>query len=136
MTQSLIITLPKKDNLQLCQNYRTISLISHPSKVMLRILLNRPRPQTEEIIKEEQAGFRAGTVSSACNTSKTSTTSSWTSRRRFDRVWHTALLATMSLYHINSNLIRTTQCLYDKATSPVYYDNSTGEWFRTTIGVH
>ena len=28
-TQSLIITLPKKGNLQLCQNYRTISLISH-----------------------------------------------------------------------------------------------------------
>ena len=33
--QSLIITLPKKGNLQLCQNYRTISLISHSSKVML-----------------------------------------------------------------------------------------------------
>ena len=30
-TQSLIITLSKKGNLQLCQNYRTISLISHPS---------------------------------------------------------------------------------------------------------
>ena len=29
-TQFLIITLPKKGNLQLCQNYRTISLISHP----------------------------------------------------------------------------------------------------------
>ena len=59
-TQSLIITLPKKGNLQLCQTYRTISLISHPSKVMLRILLNRLKPQAEEIIKEEQAGFRAG----------------------------------------------------------------------------
>ena len=30
-TQSLIITLPKKGNLQQCQNYRTISLISHSS---------------------------------------------------------------------------------------------------------
>ena len=59
-TQSLIITLPKKGNLQLCQNYRTISLISHPSEVMLRILVNRLKPQAEEIIKEEQAGFRAG----------------------------------------------------------------------------
>ena len=29
-TRSLVITLPKKGNLQLCQNYRTISLISHP----------------------------------------------------------------------------------------------------------
>ena len=52
--------LPKKGNLQLSQNYSTISLICHPSKVMLRILLNRLKSQAEELIKEEQAGFRAG----------------------------------------------------------------------------
>ena len=40
-TQSLVITLPKKGYLQQCQNYRTISLISHPSKVMLKIILKR-----------------------------------------------------------------------------------------------
>ena len=58
-TQSLVITLPKKGNLQQCQNYWTISLISHPSKVMLKIILNRLKPQAEKIIAEEQAGFRA-----------------------------------------------------------------------------
>ena len=56
----LVITLPKKGNLQLCQSYRTISLISHPGKVMLKIILNRMKPQAENIISEEQAGFRAG----------------------------------------------------------------------------
>ena len=40
-TKSLVITLPKKGNLQQYQNYRTISLISHPSKVMLKVILNR-----------------------------------------------------------------------------------------------
>ena len=59
-TQSLVITLLKKSNLQQCQNYRTISLISHPSKVMMKIVLNRLKPQAEKIIAEEQAGFRAG----------------------------------------------------------------------------
>ena len=54
-TLSLVITLPKKGNLQLRQNYQMISLISHPSKVML----NRLKTQAE-IITEEQAGFRAG----------------------------------------------------------------------------
>ena len=58
--QSLSITLPKKGNLQLCQNYRTISLISHSSKVMLKVILNRLKPQAEDIIAEVQAGFRAG----------------------------------------------------------------------------
>ncbi|XP_012934855.1 uncharacterized protein LOC106011070, partial [Aplysia californica] len=41
-------------------NYCTISLISHPIKVMLKIMLNRLKPQAEKIIAEEQAGFRAG----------------------------------------------------------------------------
>ena len=89
-TQSLIITLPKKGNLQLCQNYRTISMISHLSKVTLRVHLNRLKPQAEEIIKEEQAGFRAGRSTTEqmfslrihCNTSKAFTMSSWTSRMR------------------------------------------------------
>ena len=38
-TQSLVITLPKKGNLQQCQNYPNICLVNHPSKVMLRIIL-------------------------------------------------------------------------------------------------
>ena len=59
-TQSLVITLPTKGNLQQCQNYRTISLNIYPSKVMLKIILNRLKPQAEKIIAEEQAGFRAG----------------------------------------------------------------------------
>ena len=52
-TQSLIITLPKKGNLQQCKNYRTISLNCHPSKVLLKVLLNRLKPQAESIIAEE-----------------------------------------------------------------------------------
>ena len=86
--QSLVITLPKKGNLQQCQNYRTISLISHPSKVMMKIILNRLKQQAEKIIAEEQAGFRAGrrtteqfstyafSARNISSTSKTSTTSS------------------------------------------------------------
>ena len=38
-TQSLVTTLPKKSNLQQCQYYQMISLISHPSKVILKIIL-------------------------------------------------------------------------------------------------
>ena len=54
----VLSNLPKKDNLQQCQNYRTISLISHSSKVMLKIILNRFEPKAEKIIAEEQTGFR------------------------------------------------------------------------------
>ena len=54
-TRSLIILLPRKGNPQKCQNYRTISLIAHSSKVMLKIILNRLKNEAEE-----QAGFRPG----------------------------------------------------------------------------
>ena len=145
-TQSLIITLPKKGNLHLCQNYHTISLISHPSKVILRILLNRLKPQAEEIIKEEQAGFRAemGTTEQIFNPRilcekylqhQQSLYDVFVDFKVFNRVWHAALWATMRLYNINDNLIRTIECLYNKATSAVYHDNNTEEWLRTTIGV-
>ena len=143
-TQSLIITLPKKGNLQLCQNYRTISLISQPSKVMLRILLNRLKPQVEEIIKEEQVGFRAGrspiimffieqifNLRILCEKYLQHHQSFYhvfvDFKKVFDRVWHAPLWATMRLYNINDNLIRTTECLYNKAASAVYYDNNIGE---------
>ena len=59
-TQSLIITLPKKGNLQLCRNYRIISLFTHSSKVMLKVILNRLKSQAVEILAEDQAGFRSG----------------------------------------------------------------------------
>ena len=44
-TQSIVITLPKKGNLQQCQNYHTSHLSSHLSKVMLKIILHRLKPQ-------------------------------------------------------------------------------------------
>ena len=43
-----------------CQNYRTISLISQPSRTMLRVILNRLKAKDEELLAKEQAGFRPG----------------------------------------------------------------------------
>ena len=40
-TQSLVIPIPKKGNLRKYENYRTLSLLSHSSKMWLRIILNR-----------------------------------------------------------------------------------------------
>ena len=147
-TQSLIISHPKTDNLQLCQNYRTISLISHLSKVVLTILLNRLKPQAEEIIKEEQTGFRAGRSTTEHTFNLRTLSEKYLLhqqsryhvfvdfKKAFDRVWHAALWATMRLYIINDNLIRTIECLYNKATSAIYHDNNIAEWFPTATGVH
>ena len=49
--------------------------------------------------------------------------------KAFDRVWHAALRETMRLYNINDNLIRTIECLYNKATTADYHDKNIGERF-------
>ena len=51
---------PKERQLTDVPELQNISLISHPSKVMLKIILNRLQSQAEEIIAEQQTGFRAG----------------------------------------------------------------------------
>jgi len=51
---------PKKGNLKQCQNYRTIALVSHASKVLLRVILERIGAKTESELSDEQAGFRNG----------------------------------------------------------------------------
>ena len=48
---------------------------------------------------------------------------------------HEALWATMRKYNINASIIRAIENLYDKARSAVQFNDSTGEWFRTTVGV-
>ena len=146
-TQSLVIALPKKGNRQLCQNYRTISLISHPSKVMLKIILNHMKPEAEKIIAEEQAGFRPGRSTTEQIFNLRILCERYLQhqqdlyhvfidfKKAFDRVWHATLWATMRLYNININLINVIQNLYGKATSAVCFNGSTGGWFRTTVGV-
>ena len=145
-TQSLIITIPKKGNLQLCQNYRTISLISHCSKVMLKILLMRLNPQAEGIIKEEQAGFRAGrntmeqifNLRIICERYLQHQQHLYhvfvDFKKAFDRVWHDALWATLKFYNIDEKLITVIEGLYKSATSAVYHNNTIGQWFSPTVG--
>ena len=53
-------TPKNRTDLQQCQNYTTINLVSHPIKVMLMIVLNRFQPHAEEISAEELAGFKSG----------------------------------------------------------------------------
>ena len=60
-TQFLVITLPKKGNLQQCQNYRTISVNQQPKQIHAEDHSEQTvKPQAEQIIAEKQASFRAG----------------------------------------------------------------------------
>ena len=57
---AVFIPLPKKGNLKECSNYRTISLIVHASKVLLKIIKGRIKLHYDREMAEEQAGFVEG----------------------------------------------------------------------------
>ena len=56
--RSAFIPIPKKGNAKECSNYRTVAIISHATKVMLKILQVRLQQYVNREIPEVQAGFR------------------------------------------------------------------------------
>ena len=59
-TRSVFIPIPKKGNAKECSNYRTIALISHISKVMLKILQATLQKYVNHELPDVQAGVRKG----------------------------------------------------------------------------
>ena len=58
--RSVFIPIPKKGNAKECSNYRTIALISHGNKVMLKILQARLQQYVNCELPSVQVGFRKG----------------------------------------------------------------------------
>ena len=58
--RSVFIPIPKKGNAKECSNYPTIALISHATKVMLKILQARLQQYMNRELPDVQAGFRKG----------------------------------------------------------------------------
>ena len=60
MKRSVFISIPKKGDGKECANYGTVALISHASKVMLKILQARLQQYVYHELANVQAGFRKG----------------------------------------------------------------------------
>ena len=58
--REVFIPIAKKDNVKECSNYCTIALISHDSKVMLKILQAKLQQYVNRELPDVQAGFRKG----------------------------------------------------------------------------
>ena len=58
--RSVFIPIPKKCNAKECSNYHTTALISHTSKVILKILQARLQQYVNHELPDVQAGFRKG----------------------------------------------------------------------------
>ena len=60
LKKSVFIPIPEKGNVKVCSNYHTTALISHASKVMLKILQARLQQYVNRELPDVQADFREG----------------------------------------------------------------------------
>ena len=60
--KSIFIPIPKKGSAKECSNYHTVALISHASKVMLKILQIRLQQNVNQELPDVQAVFKKGRV--------------------------------------------------------------------------
>ena len=57
---TVFISVPKKSDLLQCSNYGTIALVSHASKILLRVILGRMQLKIKGEAAPEQAGLGRG----------------------------------------------------------------------------
>ena len=59
-TEGVIVTIPKKGALSNCNNWRGITLLSVPSKILAKLIIRRISEAVYQRLRQEQAGFRKG----------------------------------------------------------------------------
>ena len=146
-TQSLVIPIPRKGDMNKYSNYRTLNLIYHSSKIFLKIILKRLKPQAKQIISEEQAGFwKCRTTVEQIINVRTLIEKHLDSQRNlfrnfiyfmkaFDRVYHEVLWSTLQKCVIDHELITIIKALYNNNSISIMISNNIINSFKSTVGV-
>ena len=148
--RAVLVTLPKKGDFLNCNNYRTISLISHASKLLLKIIGKRLEQKLEEEISDTQAGFRRGRgtrdqvfalkiIIQKFREFHVDTSGIYVTfvdyAKAFDSVIHSRLWSTMRNMGFPGHIIGLLESLYENQESAVRTNVGTTDWFKVTKGV-
>ncbi|KAK3082831.1 hypothetical protein FSP39_006593 [Pinctada imbricata] len=145
--KGLIVKIRKKGDRSVCDNYRGITLLSMPSKVFSRVVIQRIQEGAEKQLREEQAGFRKGRstteqlftiryiIEQCTEWNATLYVNYVDFEKAFDSIHRDSLWSIMKYYGIPDKLIRMVKLLYDTFDCAVLEDGEESEWFRVTTGV-
>ena len=145
--KAIIIPIHKKKDNMDCNNYRGISLLCHSSKIYTSIILHRIRRRTDEILGEEQAGFRAGRstidqiftlrqMAERCTEYNQDLFTCYIDfKKAFDSVWRTGLWRVMRSLRYPEKIIRILEDMYEGTLSAVRVRGTLTDWFETIVGV-
>lgn len=146
-SKGLIVKVPKKGNIKNCDNWRGITLLSIPSKVFCRVLLNRMETAIDTRIRQEQAGFRKGrgcmdqifalrNIIEQCLEWNTPLYINFVDfRKAFDSVHRHTLWKILQSYGIPSKIISIIKTFYEHFKCSVIMGNHLSEWFPVQSGV-
>ena len=122
--KGIIVKLPKKGDLSVCDNWRGINLLSVPRKIFCRVLLQRIRQGVDKRLREEQAGFKSGRLCSGqifVLRNIVEQSLEWNSSlyinfidfdKAFDSIHHPSLWHIMSLYGLPPKVINIAKDMY------------------------
>ena len=146
--KGVYIPSPKKGNAKECSNYCTIALISHASKVMLKILQARLQQYVNHEIPDVQAGFRKGRrtrdqianicciIEKAREFQKNIYFCFIDYAKAFDCVDHNKLRKILKEMGIPDHLTCLLRNLYAGQEATVRTGHGTTDWFQIGKGVH
>ena len=146
--RSVFIPVPKKGNAEECSNYCTIALISHTSKVMLKILQARLQQYVNRELPDVQAGFRKGRrtrdqianirwiIEKAREFQKNIYFCFIDYAKAFDCVDHNKLWKILKEMEILDHLTCLLRNVYAGQEATVRTGHGTTEWFQIGKGVH
>jgi hypothetical protein len=147
LKKSIYIPLPKKERAVDCEDHRTISLMSHVTKIFTRIILKRMRNKINPEIADEQCGFVADkSTSNAIFILRTLVERSIEVQvdlylcfidytKAFDKVKHNKMLEIMNRINIDGKDLRIIKNLYWEQTAAVRIDNEIGPFQQIKRGV-
>ena len=145
--KGLLVNLPKKGDLSLCNNWRGITLLSIPSNFLYSVILQRIKTEVGKTLRDEQEGFRQerSCVDQIATLRiiveqiiewQTSLCMNFIGfEKAFDRIDHQVLWKILKHYGIPQKIISIIQQLYDGFSCQVIHDENLTEQFPVTTGV-
>ena len=137
----------KKGDTTQCDNYKGISLLSVPSKIFTRTVINRLYDGVNKRLRQEQAGFRKGrntteqifTLRNIIEQSIEWQASLYVNfvdfEKAFDSVHQESLWKIMQAYEIPQKIITMIRLLYEDAECAVLDEGKESLWFKVKTGV-
>ena len=138
----MIVELPKKGNLSNCNNWRGITLLSIPGKVLSIILLNRLKDSIDLKLKEQQAGFRSNRSCSEQIFRLKNIIEQWIEfqqtillnfvhfKKAFDSIHRESLWKIAVLYGIPQKYIKIIKSIYLNSSCCIKTENGNSEFFN------